>query len=642
MTGVERRAAPRTSFQQQLVACLGLAAPDLLHELSGLMEGIGADVAADPDADVDGCLAEPYGIPPADQLEGTDHARRAVELLPGEQAQGVAHERRGSTPGAGVLQAPPDDEERDKTKIRFGLAAAGRKPDEVQHVPVVVVFPNCGLHDREQKGQLEGTPPVAAGSGLLAGNPIGLAHLVEHRPVREPERLGRERVGAKHLDACAHARKSKVHPSADSIRGSLLRGRPQRCGDVPLLHDPIGVTFGEAGKIVRRVGTGEAGEVENHILLTGIDGHHRHLGLGHEVGPDPRRSARPYLPVRGRAVADRVDALLPVLELELLFFFGQQARVDARILDKLTALDHAFDPRLEQRLANPVPGPSVRRRVRVELSPVAQGHGEDDAVAMRPRANVDSRAPLPDRLGRFAARRGTRPRDGMLGKGGPDVLANQEPPPLAPLLIASVDGRGSRDREAHIAANTTGEADRRWRHVPPPARRSRMRFIVRLAARGRRFFRVVEEGRLGLFVYCRGGVDTGQAGVYGVKHPRRISIQRRYPQAALSGRSDELSAQPGDELLSGFDVHQIPLPAEDGAARQFEISKFRHINMILHKEITDLIPTTKLARGGENEVLDARRREGGIDEPVDQDASLRLSFRKAARPPRRSGRSPFP
>ena len=117
---------------------------------------------------------------------------------------------------------------------------------------------------------------------------------------------------------------------------------------MPLLHDPIGVAFGEAGKIVRRVGTGEAGEVENHILLAGFYGHHRHLGLGHEVGPDPRRTARLHLPVRGRAVADRVDALFPILKLELLFFFGQQTRVDAWILDKLTALDCAFKLRLEQ------------------------------------------------------------------------------------------------------------------------------------------------------------------------------------------------------------------------------------------------------------------------------------------------------
>ena len=268
--------------------------------------------------------------------------------LPGEEAQGVSHERRGAAPGTGILEPAPDDEKRDEAEICLGLAAAGGKPDEVQHVPVFVVFPDRGRHDGEQEGQLEGTPPVVFGFRLPAGRAVGLAHLVEHRPVREPERLGRERVGAKHLDAPVHAREGDVHPLADPAGGGLLFRRPELRGDEPLLPDPVGVTVDETGEGIRRMRIGEAGEIENGVLAAGIGGHHRHLGLGHEVGPDPRRAARRQFPVRGRAVADGMDALLPVLELELLLFFRQQARIDARILDELAALHHALDPGLEQ------------------------------------------------------------------------------------------------------------------------------------------------------------------------------------------------------------------------------------------------------------------------------------------------------
>ena len=45
--GVELRATPRTSFQEQLVPRIGAAAPDLLHELAGLVECVRADLAAD-------------------------------------------------------------------------------------------------------------------------------------------------------------------------------------------------------------------------------------------------------------------------------------------------------------------------------------------------------------------------------------------------------------------------------------------------------------------------------------------------------------------------------------------------------------------------------------------------------------------
>ena len=47
-------------------------------------------------------------------------------------------------------------------------------------------------------------------------------------------------------------------------------------------------------------------------------------------------------------MTDGVNALLPVLKLELLLLLGEQARIDARILDELAVLHDACEARLEQ------------------------------------------------------------------------------------------------------------------------------------------------------------------------------------------------------------------------------------------------------------------------------------------------------
>ena len=280
---------------------------------------------------------------------------------------------------------------------------------EVQHIPVVVVFPDCGLHDREQEGQLEGTPPVAP--DLLAAGMIGLSHLFEHRPVRRPERLGRERVGTEHLDAPAHAIEGGAHPVAHSMRARLLTQGPEPGGDTLLLHNPVGVSVGEAGEIVRHRRVGEACEIEDVILSAGVDGHHRHFGLGHEVGPDSRFAARLHLPARGGTMANGVDASFPVLKFELPLFVREQARVELRILDELASLHCAFEMRLEQAFPYPVSGPLERRCLRVPLTSIAQGDGENEPVPMRPRTDIDGGEPRPDSLDRLTGALLARPRD---------------------------------------------------------------------------------------------------------------------------------------------------------------------------------------------------------------------------------------
>ena len=118
--------------------------------------------------------------------------------------------------------------------------------------------------------------------------------------------------------------------------------------DAFLPGDPVGVRVDEARQLAGHGRVGEAGETKHRIVTTGVDRHHGHFRIGHELRPDARLVARPHLPVRGSSVTDGVDALLPVLKLELLLLFGEQARVDARILDEFAARHDALEPCLEQ------------------------------------------------------------------------------------------------------------------------------------------------------------------------------------------------------------------------------------------------------------------------------------------------------
>ena len=561
---VERRAAPRAAFQKQLVARLGPACPDLLDELLRAVEPVGADRAPDPDADVDRGVTQSLRVPPANQLQGADHARRPFELLPGEQAQRVAHECRGACARAGVFQTAPDDQERDQTQVRLGLATAGGKPDEVQNVAKLVILADRGHHDGEQKRQLKGTPTVVLRLGFTAGDTVGPAHLVEHRPIGQPERLRREPVVAQRLHARPHAVEGDVHPVADPVRRSLLRAARNPGGDALLLRHPARVAADESVEFVEHGRLGETREVENRIVAADVHGHHRDFGVGHELGPDPRRVARPHVPVGGRSVTDGIDALFPVLKLQLLLLFGEQAGIDPGVVDELSALDDTLEPGLEQRFAHSIAGSLACRGVRVQLAPVAQGDGEDAAVSMRPRTNVDSRTSSPKRLVGLARNGGSRPGDRGFREFGPGVLPSLKSSPLASFFGASIYGSGGRDGKSHVPANVAGESDRRRRHVPAPARRSRERRDIGFRARVRRVFvfvGLVVQVRFRFVTDRRCGIDAGSVGFDRMQHPGRVSVQGGHPHGALTGRTDELATQPSDKLLPGLDVHHFPLQA---------------------------------------------------------------------------------
>ena len=182
------------------------------------------------------------------------------------------------------------------------------------------------------------------GGALLSGDPVGVAG-------DEPlQRVGHRRIGAgKLLRRVGHRRIG----AGGSLRrvgrrrigaGGLLRLVGRRrigAGKLPRLVGRRRIGAGKLPRLVDHWRFGEARKTEDRVVAAGVHGHHRYFRLGHEVGPDPCLAARPHVPARGGAVTEGVDALLPVLELQLLFFLGEQARIDPWIVDELTALDDA-------------------------------------------------------------------------------------------------------------------------------------------------------------------------------------------------------------------------------------------------------------------------------------------------------------
>ena len=88
--------------------------------------------------------------------------------------------------------------------------------------------------------------------------------------------------------------------------------------------------------------------------MTDFDDHGRCLGGRQEVGPYLWLLPCLDSPSGGGAVANRVDAPLLVLELKLLLFLCEQARVHAGIFDDLAACYGTAKLDLEQRFANSV------------------------------------------------------------------------------------------------------------------------------------------------------------------------------------------------------------------------------------------------------------------------------------------------
>ena len=105
----------------------------------GFRVALGADGGADPQPDGERLLPPVSGVVLADQLGRADQGRRALELLGGEQPQGVAHEHRDAVTAVedavvGVelaLEAADRERVRREPEVGLGLAATGREEQQL-------------------------------------------------------------------------------------------------------------------------------------------------------------------------------------------------------------------------------------------------------------------------------------------------------------------------------------------------------------------------------------------------------------------------------------------------------------------------------------------------------------------------------
>ena len=213
---------------------------------------------------------------------------------------------------------------------------------------------------------------------------------------------------------------------------------------------------------------------------------------------------RSRVPVHRDTMAHGIDAPVLVLEFEFLFLFCQQSRIDSGILDEFAGFHEALDTRLEQRLLDPLPRSF---RAATQPLPIEQCNGQDGAVPMRPRANVDAGAVFPDRCVR---RIGYRPGQEVWPERGPFVFLRPETPPFVAVSGAPVDGGGSGDGEAHGASNEKRKPHGRRRYVTSLSdglgRRPTVRFVT--GPRGRLFFLILKRSRIGILA-GDGGIDAG-------------------------------------------------------------------------------------------------------------------------------------
>ena len=169
----------------------------------------------------------------AQVVERRDQVRGALKLLLREQAQRVAHDRGRAAPRGTEMQASRDRREGDRSEIGFGLAAAGRKPDQVDEFGVgVSVVPEFRQH-HQQKRELERPPrPAREMRGihvrhaprvgrcvrLLDGrHPCRVVHLHEHGAVCESERVQRVGLRREHRDSRPHPLDDRVDPPEDPV-----------------------------------------------------------------------------------------------------------------------------------------------------------------------------------------------------------------------------------------------------------------------------------------------------------------------------------------------------------------------------------------------------------------------------------------
>ena len=293
-------------------------------------------------------------------------------------------------------------------------------------------------------------------------------------------------------------------------------------GAAPLVFDPAGVSLDEPFELVVQGFASQTSQLENLAGAAGIDRHHRRFGRRHELGPDVRGAMPLCVPVHRGAMAHGIDEPVLVLEFEFLFLFRQQTRIDSGIFDEFAGFHDALDTRLKQRLLDPFLRSS---RAGTQPLPIVESDGEDDAIPIWPRANVDAGAVFPDRSVR---RTGFRPLQEVFPEFGSFVFLRPKPALLVAVSGVLVDSGGRGNGEADGASNKKGKPDGRRRHVASSThglhKGPAFRFIT--GPRGRVFFLIFESGRIGVTA-GRGGVDAGwNIELNRTQHTRRVSIQR--------------------------------------------------------------------------------------------------------------------
>ncbi len=244
---------------------------------AGLLVGVGCGGLAHPQTDGEGLLAVRGRIGTAQGLQGADGGGGALELLGGEQAEGVAAEYGG--PAAVGSAAAQHHGERGQQQVGLGLAATGGEPDQVGDGPVRVPGVGHPVQGEQEERELEGAP-VGVGRGLRAcrygvpaGSPgarevgRGVPHLQGHRAVGGAEgvqQLGTARI-AQGADAGLDAGDGGVDPAEHPVGGVA-----PPLGDVrvELPHVPGAVVGGELGQLLAQlvdgnVRVGEVAQVEH-------------------------------------------------------------------------------------------------------------------------------------------------------------------------------------------------------------------------------------------------------------------------------------------------------------------------------------------------------------------------------------------
>ena len=290
-----------------------------LELLGGLAHAFGGHGGADPQADAEGFAAPGGGVLSAGELGGAHESGGALELLGGEQTQGVAHEDGDAgTPVDGpvrgleeALPAANGEGIGGQPQVGFGFAATGGEEQELDggegsRAPLGRRIGEGGqLH--EDESELENAPVVGVaalqdvGLGLFNaevragganGGDLGVDALVGHDLVHEGEAAACLRpvrgVGGEVCQALGELR-----PDLAGLGEGLLGRVPQMvgqvCGGCGLLIEPraVGADDGFQGvaESIGAVRSGGRGNEGAHVEEGAVD--IRRGSLGGLDGRDP-------------------------------------------------------------------------------------------------------------------------------------------------------------------------------------------------------------------------------------------------------------------------------------------------------------------------------------------------------------------